>query len=218
MARVLIPTSLQQFAGGADELEATGRTVREVLDDLMEHVSGPEEAPLQRQGRAASLCQRLQGLGGHAHAAGPGYSRRRGRGAQHRAEHRGRREPRRRSRRSCCRSRSRVIDERGRSAAELSNDEILRYSRHLILPEVNLEGQKKLKAAKVLCIGAGGLGSPLAMYLAAAGVGTIGIVDFDVVDYHQPAAPDHPRHQRRGPPEDGVGAGHASRTSTRTSK
>ncbi len=65
----------------------------------------------------------------------------------------------------------------------LSNDEILRYSRHLILPEVGMDGQRKLKAAKILCIGAGGLGSPLALYLAAAGVGTLGIVDFDVVDY-----------------------------------
>jgi adenylyltransferase/sulfurtransferase len=66
---------------------------------------------------------------------------------------------------------------------ELSGDEIKRYSRHLIMPEVGVEGQRKLKAAKVLCIGAGGLGSPAAMYLAAAGIGTIGIVDFDVVDF-----------------------------------
>ena len=65
---------------------------------------------------------------------------------------------------------------------ELSNEEIQRYSRHLIMPEVALEGQKKLKSARVLTIGAGGLGAPLAMYLAAAGVGTIGIVDADVVD------------------------------------
>ncbi len=65
----------------------------------------------------------------------------------------------------------------------LSNDEILRYSRHLIMPEVGLEGQQRLKAARVLCVGAGGLGSPLALYLGAAGVGTLGIVDFDVVDY-----------------------------------
>ena len=65
----------------------------------------------------------------------------------------------------------------------LSREEILRYSRHLIMPEVGMEGQQKLKAARVLCIGAGGLGSPLAMYLAAAGVGTLGIVDFDVVDF-----------------------------------
>ena len=65
----------------------------------------------------------------------------------------------------------------------LTNDEYKRYSRHLIMPEVGLEGQLKLKAAKVLCIGAGGLGSPVAMYLAAAGVGTLGIVDFDTVDF-----------------------------------
>src|SRR6202166_4470950 len=70
-----------------------------------------------------------------------------------------------------------------KSEAVLSNDEILRYSRHLIMPEVGMEGQQKLKAARVLCIGAGGLGSPLALYLAAAGVGTLGLVDFDVVDY-----------------------------------
>ena len=67
-------------------------------------------------------------------------------------------------------------------ATTLSNDEILRYSRHLIMPEVGMAGQQKLKAASVLCIGAGGLGSPLALYLAAAGVGTLGLVDFDVVD------------------------------------
>src|ERR1700744_6062315 len=65
---------------------------------------------------------------------------------------------------------------------QLSNDEIARYSRHLILPEVGMEGQQKLKAAKVLCVGTGGLGSPLAFYLAAAGIGTLGLVDFDVVD------------------------------------
>lgn len=67
-------------------------------------------------------------------------------------------------------------------AIELSNEEIARYSRHLIMPEVALDGQKKLKSAKVLTVGTGGLGSPLALYLAAAGVGTLGIVDFDVVD------------------------------------
>jgi len=65
----------------------------------------------------------------------------------------------------------------------LSNDEILRYSRHLIIPEIGMEGQRKLKAARVLTIGAGGLGAPVGLYLAAAGVGTIGIVDFDVVDF-----------------------------------
>jgi len=65
----------------------------------------------------------------------------------------------------------------------LSNEEILRYSRHLIMPEVGMAGQQNLKAARVLCIGAGGLGSPLALYLAAAGVGRLGLVDFDAVDF-----------------------------------
>jgi sulfur-carrier protein adenylyltransferase/sulfurtransferase len=65
----------------------------------------------------------------------------------------------------------------------LTQDEILRYSRHLIMPEVGVEGQEKLKAAKVLLIGTGGLGSPAALYLAAAGVGTLGLIDFDVVDF-----------------------------------
>ena len=65
---------------------------------------------------------------------------------------------------------------------ELTKDDLSRYSRHLILPEVGEEGQRKLKAARVLCVGTGGLGSPLALYLAAAGVGTLGLVDFDVVD------------------------------------
>ena len=65
---------------------------------------------------------------------------------------------------------------------DLTNDDLGRYSRHLILPEVGMEGQQRLKAAKVLCVGTGGLGSPLALYLAAAGIGTLGLVDFDVVD------------------------------------
>ena len=65
---------------------------------------------------------------------------------------------------------------------ELSTDEISRYSRHLLIPDVGLEGQKRLKNSKVLVIGAGGLGSPVLLYLAAAGVGTLGIIDFDVVD------------------------------------
>lgn len=68
------------------------------------------------------------------------------------------------------------------SAIELSNEEIERYSRHIIIPEVGIQGQKTLKAASVLCIGTGGLGSPLTMYLAAAGLGRIGLVDFDIVD------------------------------------
>ena len=65
---------------------------------------------------------------------------------------------------------------------ELTTDDLSRYSRHLILPEVGMEGQRQLKAARVLCVGTGGLGSPLAFYLTAAGIGTLGLVDFDVVD------------------------------------
>lgn len=68
------------------------------------------------------------------------------------------------------------------SLPELTTDDLSRYSRHLILPEVGMEGQRKLKAARVLCVGTGGLGSPLALYLSAAGIGTLGLVDFDVVD------------------------------------
>src|SRR5437016_1774869 len=75
-----------------------------------------------------------------------------------------------------------IIDDQRTSAVHLSTEELQRYSRHLIMPEVTADGQRRIKAACVLCIGAGGLGSPAALYLAAAGVGTIGIVDFDAVD------------------------------------
>ena len=78
---------------------------------------------------------------------------------------------------------SSIIPQERLERIEFSNDEIARYSRHLIMPEVTLEGQKRLKAASVLCIGTGGLGSPIALYLAAAGVGRMGLVDGDVVDF-----------------------------------
>src|SRR6201987_5474 len=75
-----------------------------------------------------------------------------------------------------------VIDDQRTGAVRLSTEELQRYSRHLIMPEVTAEGQRRLKAARILCIGAGGLGSPAALYLSAAGVGQIGLVDFDDVD------------------------------------
>ena len=71
---------------------------------------------------------------------------------------------------------------RSRVAPTLDRDELLRYGRHLLLPEVAIDGQRKLKSGRVLIVGAGGLGSPAALYLAAAGVGTIGLVDFDIVE------------------------------------
>jgi sulfur-carrier protein adenylyltransferase/sulfurtransferase len=76
-----------------------------------------------------------------------------------------------------------TVEARTKDSTELSKDEIARYSRHLIMPEVGMDGQRKLKAASILLIGAGGLGSPLGLYLAAAGVGRLGLVDFDVVDF-----------------------------------
>jgi len=75
-----------------------------------------------------------------------------------------------------------IIEDERSNAMQLSSAELQRYSRHLMMPEVTPDGQRRLKAARVLCIGAGGLGSPAAVYLAAAGMGTIGIVDFDDVD------------------------------------
>src|SRR6188474_2324562 len=76
-----------------------------------------------------------------------------------------------------------TITEAKPEAVTLNNEEILRYSRHLIMPEVGMEGQLKLKSASVLLVGTGGLGAPLGLYLAAAGIGRIGLVDFDVVDF-----------------------------------
>ena len=76
-----------------------------------------------------------------------------------------------------------IIPENRLKNIDFSNDEIARYSRHLIMPEVTLEGQKRIKAASILCVGTGGLGSPIALYLAAAGIGRLGLIDFDVVDF-----------------------------------
>jgi adenylyltransferase/sulfurtransferase len=176
MPVVLIPTALLQYSGGNDELPIPGTTVKEVVDGLAEAYPEVRKQLFNDKGelrhfvniyKGAEDTRTLQGLDtplseedevsivpSIAGGAGAPLA-----------------EP------------VTVISPERSEAAHFTNDEILRYSRHLILPEVNLEGQKKLKAAKVLCIGAGGLGSPLAMYLAAAGVGTIGIVDFDIVDY-----------------------------------
>src|ERR1700742_1680070 len=94
---------------------------------------------------------------------------------------------------------SSIIESERLERVQFSNDEIARYSRHLIMPEVTLEGQKRLKAASILCIGAGGLGSPIALYLAAAGVGRPGLGRWRYRRFFKPPAPDPARHQRRRP-------------------
>ena len=91
--------------------------------------------------------------------------------------------------------------------AVLRDDQKTRYSRHLLLPEIGVDGQQKLLSSRVLVVGAGGLGAPAALYLAAAGVGTIGIVDFDVVDLFEPTAPGDPPDRSSRDEEDGVGTG-----------
>lgn len=182
MARVLIPTALQPLAGGKDELEASGRTVEEVLAHVAETYPNLKKQLFNDKGDLRQFVNVYKGsedtrtLQGMATQVGeddelsivPSIAG--GVGAPPRQT-------------VPLPPPVSVIEPHRAEETNLTNDEILRYSRHLILPEVNLEGQKKLRAARVLCIGAGGLGSPLALYLAAAGIGTLGIVDFDVVDY-----------------------------------
>ncbi len=184
MAKVLIPTALQQFAGGTDELEASGSTVQEVVDQLSEKYPDLKKHLFNEKGelrhfvniyKGAEDTRTLEGLATTVTdddelsivPSIAGGSDLLERPAQPKMP---------------LLNIASVVEPERSDAAELNNEEILRYSRHLMLPEVNLEGQKKLKAAKVLLVGTGGLGSPLALYLAAAGVGTLGLVDFDVVD------------------------------------
>ncbi len=176
MAVVLIPAAFKRFAGGENRLEATGTTAAQALKSVAARYPALGKTLFASTGALKPAFQAFANgtlLNGDAAMRAPMM-----RSAELSIV-------------PCVSGGANVplapaesvIDAARQSAATLSNDEILRYSRHLILPEVNLEGQKKLKAAKVLCIGAGGLGSPLLMYLAAAGIGTIGIVDFDIVDF-----------------------------------
>ena len=166
MARVLIPTPLRQFTGRQDAVTVAGATVGEVLNALTTHYPDLRKQIFNDEGRVRSFVnvylndEDIRYLSKDATAAQDGDTI------------------------------SLVPSIAGGSAVAappeemtLSKDEILRYSRHLIIPEVGMEGQQKLKSAKVLLVGAGGLGAPLGLYLAAAGIGRIGIVDFDVVDF-----------------------------------
>ncbi len=159
-----IPTPLRPFTEKLDVVQASGATVGEVLQDLTTRYAGLKQHLYAPDGRLRSFVNIYVGdddiryLQKEQTPVADGQTL------------------------SIIPS---VAGGSGAAAAALpalTPDEVKRYSRHLILSEVGMEGQRKLKAAKVLCIGAGGLGSPVAMYLAAAGVGTIGIVDFDTVD------------------------------------
>jgi adenylyltransferase/sulfurtransferase len=166
MAKVLIPTALRQFAGKADSAQVTGATAGEVLRALTEQYPDLRKQLYNDEGKLRSFVnvyvndEDIRYLGRDATPVGESDTV------------------------------TIVPSIAGGSTtvappetAALSKDEILRYSRHLIMPEVGMEGQLKLKQAKVLLIGTGGLGAPLGLYLAAAGVGRIGLVDFDVVDF-----------------------------------
>ena len=165
MAKILIPTPLRQYAEKRDSVEAAGATVGEALEALTAQYEELRRHLYTDEGKLRSFVNI------YVNDEDIRYLEK---------------------------ERTRLADgdvisivpsiaggsavEAAAPPATLSNEEILRYSRHLIMPEVGMEGQAKLKAAKVLLVGAGGLGSPLGLYLAAAGVGRIGLVDFDVVD------------------------------------
>ena len=162
---VSIPTPLRSFTGGRDAVERRRRHRGPGARRAPRRAHRPQAPP--RPGRRAP-----------AHLRQPVSQRHRHPPAR---LHRHAGPPRATCSRSCRASRA-AVPATETELPKLSHAEVLRYSRHLLLPEVGVEGQRKLKAARVLTIGAGGLGSPLSLYLAAAGVGTIGIVDFDVVD------------------------------------
>ncbi len=165
-AKILIPTPLRPYAGKNAEVQVTGSTIAEVMENLTAQHNGLRRHLFTDDGRLRSFVnvyvneQDIRYLQKEATAI---------------------------SDKDVISIVPSIAGGSPAAAAEppvkLSNDEVLRYSRHLIMPEVGMEGQLKLKKAKVLLIGTGGLGSPMALYLGAAGVGTIGLVDFDVVDF-----------------------------------
>jgi adenylyltransferase/sulfurtransferase len=160
MPRIHLPTPLRPYAEGATSVEVAGQTVAEALEGLAARHEGLRKHLFDESGRLRSFVNVYKNEDDIRYLEKEGTTL------------------------SADDALSIVPSIAGGSGAPpgLSNEEIRRYSRHLIMPEVGLEGQRKLKVARVLAIGTGGLGSPLALYLAAAGVGTIGLVDFDVVD------------------------------------
>jgi molybdopterin/thiamine biosynthesis adenylyltransferase/rhodanese-related sulfurtransferase/molybdopterin converting factor small subunit len=162
---VTIPTPLRSFTGGRDAVELQGGTVGEVIDGLLSAHGGLKRHLVQDDGKLRNFVNLYLNDTDIRHLDSTATPVREGDVLTIVP--------------SIAGGRPAVAQE---ELPRLSHAETLRYSRHLLLPEVGVEGQRKLKAARVLTIGAGGLGSPLSLYLAAAGVGTIGIVDFDVVD------------------------------------
>ncbi len=163
--RILIPTPLRPYTGQQAVVQVDGQDVAEVLQQLTARHADLRNHLFKDDGKLRSFVniyvndEDIRHLKGEATAVGPSDTL------------------------------SIIPSVAGGSVAEavdalpaLSKDDVTRYSRHLIMPEVGVEGQRRLKAARVLCVGAGGLGSPSSLYLAAAGVGTLGLVDFDVVD------------------------------------
>lgn len=172
---VIIPTPLRQFAGGSSEIEVQASTAGDALLELTTEHAELRKHLFNEQDKLRNFINVYVGDEDIRHLDGPNTRVKDGETIMIVPSIAGGSTVgTRTSVRTDLRTEVRV--------PALSNDEIARYSRHLILPEVGLEGQKKLKASRVLTIGTGGLGSPLGLYLAAAGVGTIGIVDFDVVD------------------------------------
>jgi sulfur-carrier protein adenylyltransferase/sulfurtransferase len=163
--KILIPTPLRPFTGKQDAVEVDGATIGELLANLMTKYEGLKPHLYNDQGKLRSFVnvylndEDIRYLEKEKTPVKPGDTI------------------------SIIPSVAGGAAVGVTDAVALTNDEVKRYSRHLIMPEVGVEGQLKLKAGSVLCIGAGGLGSPAALYLAAAGVGRIGIVDFDVVDF-----------------------------------
>ena len=161
---VSIPTPLRGFTGGHDTIELVGDTVGQVLEGLVTTHTGLKRHLMQEDGRLRNFVSLYLNETDIRHLASTATPVRSGDVL------------------TIVPSIAGGSPATAGTQAPLSHAEMLRYSRHLLLPEVGVSGQRKLKAARVLTVGAGGLGSPLSLYLAAAGVGTIGIVDFDVVD------------------------------------
>lgn len=164
---IAIPAPLRQFASGQTQIEVDAKTAGEALDVLTSTHTALRRHLFNDQNKLRNFVNVYLNDEDIRHASGPDTPVKDGDTLMIVPSIAG----------------GSVIEEEvGQTLPELSNEEILRYSRHLIMPEVGMQGQRKLKAASVLMIGTGGLGAPLGMYLAAAGVGRIGIVDFDVVE------------------------------------